>query len=166
MIAIAPTYYLSSDPRSIETSRSKEQIEAPPSSSSRPALELPSVASSVRDGSLPLSLSVESSSPSTSSISSKFLSTSIDPKGGGVKYPFDNAGMGLKLWGCGFCSTPSNLLHDEEEASTTSATKHSDTNNDPSHRESSVGFFNEDLHDKIVVVVDVDEGNKDNSVFE
>ncbi|KAH0674491.1 hypothetical protein KY290_026602 [Solanum tuberosum] len=57
--------------RSIETSRPKEQIEAPPSSSSRPALELPSVASSARAGSLPPSLSVESSSPSASSVSPK-----------------------------------------------------------------------------------------------
>ncbi|KAG5605221.1 hypothetical protein H5410_026713 [Solanum commersonii] len=57
--------------RSIETSRPKEQIEAPPSSPSRPALELPSVASSARVGSLPPSLSVESSSPSASSVSPK-----------------------------------------------------------------------------------------------
>uniref|UniRef100_A0A3Q7GHI7 DUF1664 domain-containing protein n=1 Tax=Solanum lycopersicum TaxID=4081 RepID=A0A3Q7GHI7_SOLLC len=57
--------------RSIETRRPKEQIEAPPSSSSRPALELPSVASSARAESLPPSLSVESSSPSASSVSPK-----------------------------------------------------------------------------------------------
>ncbi|KAK6789335.1 hypothetical protein RDI58_013134 [Solanum bulbocastanum] len=57
--------------RSIETSRPKEHIEAPPSSSSRPALELPSVASSARAGSLPPSLSVESSSPSASTVSPK-----------------------------------------------------------------------------------------------
>ncbi|XP_055822455.1 uncharacterized protein LOC129891203 [Solanum dulcamara] len=111
----------------------------------------------------------------------KFLSTSIDPKGGGGKYPFNNATTGLRLWGCSSSSNDSNiscagynnkymngfqvfvpphplLLHDDdEEASTSSATKPSDTNNDPSHRGSSAGFFNQDLHDKIVVAVDVDE---------
>ncbi|XP_047255829.1 uncharacterized protein LOC107847657 isoform X1 [Capsicum annuum] len=57
--------------RSIETSRAKEQIEAPLSSSSRAALELPSVASSAQAGSLPPNLSVEPSSPSASSVSPK-----------------------------------------------------------------------------------------------
>lgn len=113
----------------------------------------------------------------------KFLSTSIDPKGGGGKYPFNNATTGLRLWDCSSSSNDSNiscagnnnkymngfqvfvpphplLLHDDddEEASTSSATKPSDTNNDPSHRGSSAGFFNQDLPDKIVVAVDVDEG--------
>ncbi|KAK4370157.1 hypothetical protein RND71_009632 [Anisodus tanguticus] len=106
----------------------------------------------------------------------KFLSTastSIDPQcgGGGGKYPFNNW-TNLRLWGC--CSNDSNiscagnnnkymngfqraqvLLHDAMEASTSSATK--DTNNNSSHRGSCGGFFNQDLHDKIVVAVDVDE---------
>ncbi|MCD7456521.1 hypothetical protein HAX54_031985, partial [Datura stramonium] len=114
----------------------------------------------------------------------KLLSTassSIDPQGGGGKYPFNNA-MALSL---GALSVPSNdsniscagnkevhewvsegwvfapphplLLHDAEEASTSSATKPSDTNNNSSNRGSSAGFFNQDSQDKIVVAVDVDE---------
>ncbi|KAK4355396.1 hypothetical protein RND71_024367 [Anisodus tanguticus] len=101
----------------------------------------------------------------------KFLSTSIDPHGGGGKYPFNNS-TNLRLWGC--CSNDSNiscagnnnkymngfqraqvLLHDAKEASSSSATK--DTNNNSSHRGSCGGFFNQDLQDKIVVAVDVDE---------
>lgn len=107
----------------------------------------------------------------------KFLSISIDSHGGGGKYPFNNA----RLWGCSSsndsnisCAGNNNkymngfqvfvpphplLLHDDDhEASTSSATKPSDNNNNPSHRGSSAGFFNQDLHDKIVVAVDVDEG--------
>ncbi|KAJ8569627.1 hypothetical protein K7X08_006204 [Anisodus acutangulus] len=57
--------------RSIETNRAKEQIEAPPSSSSRPALELPSVSPSARTGSLPPNLSIEPPFPSASSASPK-----------------------------------------------------------------------------------------------
>lgn len=106
----------------------------------------------------------------------KFLSISIDSHGGGGKYPFNNA----RLWGCSSsndsnisCAGNDNkymngfqvfvpphplLLHDDDhEASTSSATKPSDNNNNPSHRGSSAGFFNQDLHDKIVVAVDVDE---------
>ncbi|KAJ8543048.1 hypothetical protein K7X08_005571 [Anisodus acutangulus] len=101
----------------------------------------------------------------------KFLSTSIAPHGGGGKYPFNNL-TNLRLWGC--CSNDSNiscagnnnkymngfqraqvLLHDAKEASSSSATK--DTNNNSSHRGSCGGFFNQDLQDKVVVAVDVDE---------
>ncbi|KAK4357651.1 hypothetical protein RND71_023261 [Anisodus tanguticus] len=57
--------------RSIETNRAKEQIEGPPSRSSRPALELPSVSPSARTGSLPPNLSVEPPSPSAASVSPK-----------------------------------------------------------------------------------------------
>ncbi|CAN4093427.1 unnamed protein product [Withania somnifera] len=57
--------------RRIETSRAKERIETPPSSTTRPALGLPSVASSVQAGSLSPNLSVEPSSPSASSVSPK-----------------------------------------------------------------------------------------------
>lgn len=109
------------------------------------------------------------------------ISTSIDPKGGGGKYPFNNVAMSLRLWGFGSFSNDSNiscagsnnkykngfqvfapphsiLLHDDEESSTSSATMNSNTNNDPSNKGSSDGFFNQDLHGKIVVAVDVDEG--------
>ncbi|MCE0481837.1 hypothetical protein HAX54_039926 [Datura stramonium] len=113
----------------------------------------------------------------------KLLSTassSIDPQGGGGKYPFNNA-MALSPWSCCSSSNDSNiscagnkymngfqraqvfapphplLLHDAEEASTSSATKPSDTNNNSSNRGSSAGFFNQDSQDKIVVAVDVDE---------
>ncbi|XP_016476559.1 uncharacterized protein LOC107798113 [Nicotiana tabacum] len=114
----------------------------------------------------------------------KFLSTTIDSHGGGGvgKYPFNNA-TALRLWGC--CSSSSSndsntscnnkyvngfqrahafapslplLLHDDAEgASTSNATKPSDTNSITSNRGSCAGFVNQDLHDKIVVAVDVDE---------
>lgn len=114
---------------------------------------------------------------------SNVTSSSIDLNGGGVgKYPFNNA-TALRLWGC--CSSSSNdsntscnnkyvngfqrahafapslplLLHDDAEgASTSNATKPSDTNSITSNRGSCAGFVNQDLHDKIVVAVDVDEG--------
>ncbi|KAF3613297.1 putative lariat debranching enzyme-like isoform X1 [Capsicum annuum] len=105
----------------------------------------------------------------------QFLSTSIDPQGG--KYPFNN--VGLLGTCCSFndanvsCAGNSNkymngfhpaqvfvpphplLLHDDVEEASTS--KPSDTDNNSSHRGNSAGFFNQDLHDKIVVAVDVDE---------
>ncbi|XP_019249077.1 PREDICTED: uncharacterized protein LOC109228394 [Nicotiana attenuata] len=57
--------------RSYEIGRVKEQIEASPSSSSRPALELPSVTPSTRAGPLSPSSSIEQPSPSASSVSPK-----------------------------------------------------------------------------------------------
>lgn len=57
--------------RSYEIGRVKEQIEASPSSSSRPALELPSATPSIQAGPLSPSSSIEQPSPSASSVSPK-----------------------------------------------------------------------------------------------
>ncbi|XP_075086932.1 uncharacterized protein LOC107805499 isoform X2 [Nicotiana tabacum] len=57
--------------RSYEIGRAKDQIEASPSSSSIPALELPSVTPSTRAGSSSPSSSVERPSPSASSVAPK-----------------------------------------------------------------------------------------------